>query len=201
MHRHQLINYDITEPHRYNASGLSHTLLASNEVVTNVLNLINNDAGDWARVITNIPVLSDYRDRQMVSEVLNTEHSCPKQSPGQLVSWLFKREQDMTTKPLPGSLTREQFEQACDELREVLGQKRVYTDDVNELRSYRDVYATLPDEAHMPSAAVAPESVEEIQLILAVARKYTIPLWTISLVKNFAYGGLLHVRPGFSYWI
>lgn len=79
--------------HRYNASGLSHTLLASNEVVRNVLNLINNDAGDWARVITNIPVLSDYRDRKMVSEVLNTEHNCPKQSPGQLVSWLFKREQ------------------------------------------------------------------------------------------------------------
>ena len=103
----------------------------------------------------------------------------------------------MTTKPLPDSLTREQFEQACDELREVLGQERVYTDDVNELRSYRDVYATLPDEAHMPSAAVAPESVEEIQLILAVARKYTIPLWTISTGKNFAYGGPAPRKAGF----
>ena len=107
----------------------------------------------------------------------------------------------MTTKPLPGSLTREQFEQACDELREVLGQKRVYTDDVNELRSYRDVYATLPDEAHMPSAAVAPESVEEIQLILAVARKYTIPYGLFPLVKTLPTVDLLHVRPGFSYWI
>ena len=103
----------------------------------------------------------------------------------------------MTTKPLPESLTREQFEQACDELREVLGQKRVYTDDVNELRSYRDVYATLPDEAHMPSAAVAPESVEEIQLILAVTRKYTSPLWTISTGKNFAYGGPAPRKAGF----
>lgn len=90
----------------------------------------------------------------------------------------------MTTKVLPEQLSLEQFDLACAELGEILGRDRVYTDDVNELRSYRDVYATLPDETHMPSAAVAPESVEEIQKILAIARKYKIPLWTISTGKK-----------------
>ena len=103
----------------------------------------------------------------------------------------------MTTKPLPDSLSREQFEQAVAELREVLGQDRVFTDDVNELRAYRDVYATTADDLHMPSAAIAPESVEEIQKILKIARKYIVPLWTISTGKNFAYGGPAPRKAGY----
>ena len=103
----------------------------------------------------------------------------------------------MTTKPLPDSLSLEQFNQAIGELREILGPERVYTDDVNELRSYRDVYSTTADELHMPSAAIAPESVEEIQKILVVARKYVIPLWTISTGKNLAYGGAAPRKSGY----
>ncbi len=103
----------------------------------------------------------------------------------------------MTERTLPATLTVESFEQAIAELREAIGQDRVFTDTVNELRSYRDVYATTPDEEHMPSAAVAPESVEEIQKILQVARNHRIPLWTISTGKNFAYGGPAPRKAGY----
>ena len=101
------------------------------------------------------------------------------------------------TKPLPGTLSRAAFDQAMGELREVLGPDRVFLDDDNELSSYRDPYDTLGEDTHIPSAAVAPTSVEEIQKILTVARKHRIPLWTISTGKNFAYGGPAPRKAGF----
>ena len=73
----------------------------------------------------------------------------------------------------------------------------MFTDDETELRTYRDVYSTTPDEAHMPAAAVAPRTVEEIQAILRIARDYRIPLWTISTGKNYAYGGPAPMKPGY----
>lgn len=78
----------------------------------------------------------------------------------------------MSEKLLPEGFSLSQFEEAIAELEDILGRGRVFTDDLNELRAYRDVYATTADELHMPSAAIAPESVEEIQKILAVARKF-----------------------------
>lgn len=103
----------------------------------------------------------------------------------------------MSEKLLPEGFSLSQFEEAIAELEDILGRGRVFTDDLNELRAYRDVYATTADELHMPSAAIAPESVEEIQKILAVARKFFIPLWTISTGKNFAYGGPAPRKAGY----
>ena len=39
------------------------------------------------------------------------------------------------------------------------------------------------------SGGVAPQSVEEIQALLKIAREFKIPLWPISRGKNFGYGG------------
>ena len=97
--------------------------------------------------------------------------------------------QDIPEKPLPGTLTLADYHKAVAELRKAIGDRWVFTDDETELRTYRDVYSTTPDEAHMPAAAVAPRTVEEIQAILRIARDYRIPLWTISTGKNYAYGG------------
>jgi len=36
----------------------------------------------------------------------------------------------------------------------------------------------------VPSGAVAPASVEEVQAVLKVANKYKLPLWTVSTGKN-----------------
>ena len=101
-----------------------------------------------------------------------------------------------TEPPLPEGLSRRDFDQAMAELRSVVGQQWVFADFDQALRSYRDVYATVPDEAHMPGAAVAPRNLEEIQAILSIARNYKLPLWTISTGKNYAYGGPAPLKPG-----
>ena len=41
----------------------------------------------------------------------------------------------------------------------------------------------------MPSAAVAPDRVEQVQEIVRIAGRFKIPLWTISTGKNLGYGG------------
>lgn len=68
--------------------------------------------------------------------------------------------------PLPEGVSRRDFDQAVAELRSVVGKQWVFTDSSSALRSYRDVYATVPDAAHMPGAAVAPRDLEEIQAVL-----------------------------------
>ena len=98
--------------------------------------------------------------------------------------------------PLPEGVSQRDFNQAVAELRSVVGKQWVFTDSGSALRSYRDVYATVPDAAHMPGAAVAPRNLEEIQAVLSVARNYKLPLWTISTGKNYAYGGPAPLKPG-----
>src|SRR6185312_15935296 len=46
------------------------------------------------------------------------------------------------------------------------------------------------------SAAVAPESVEQVQAIVRTAGKYKVPLYTISTGRNLAYGGSAPVYSG-----
>ena len=38
----------------------------------------------------------------------------------------------------------------------------------------------------MPSAALAPDSVEQVQQIVRIAKQDRIPLWTVSTGKNLA---------------
>jgi len=56
----------------------------------------------------------------------------------------------------------------------------------------------IPDQAenHAPSGAICPASVEEIQKVLAVSRQYRIPLWTISVGRNYGYGEAAPATPG-----
>jgi len=100
-------------------------------------------------------------------------------------------------KPLPPGITQSKFDEACAELREAIGADAVFTDDERDLRSYNDAYSTVDDSEHAPSAAVTPRDVEDIQQILAVARKFGIPLWTISTGRNFAYGGPAPRKAGY----
>ncbi|BFM14847.1 FAD-binding oxidoreductase [Maricurvus nonylphenolicus] len=88
----------------------------------------------------------------------------------------------------PPGVTQEDFIAAIGELKTVLPVDSVIVENAEHVRSYRDPWGTLPDEV-LPSAAVAPRSVEQVQAVLAVARKYRIPLWTISTGRNLAYGG------------
>ncbi|MEE8495756.1 MAG: FAD-binding oxidoreductase [Xanthomonadales bacterium] len=91
-------------------------------------------------------------------------------------------------KTLPDGISAAEFNAAVNELKTAIGERWVFTDDVTHLRAYYDHQAIRDPALTAPSAAVAPENIVGIQKILAIARKYLIPLWTVSTGKNLAYG-------------
>jgi 4-cresol dehydrogenase (hydroxylating) len=91
---------------------------------------------------------------------------------------------------VPPGLTDRQFSRALDELAEAVGREWVFTTD-EDMSLYRDAYSPFWSEAEdrVPSAAVAPDGVEQVQAIVRIANAYKIPLWTISTGRNLGYGG------------
>jgi len=100
------------------------------------------------------------------------------------------------TDRVPPGVSAEAFHTACDELRAIVGAAWLIRDNEAHLNSYRDSYSPNDIDANAPSAAVAPANVEEIQKILVVARRYAIPLWTVSTGRNYGYGGAAPRKPG-----
>ena len=97
---------------------------------------------------------------------------------------------------LPEDVTQADFDDAIGELREALGADAVTAQDDARIGSYTDAYTPRQPEDNAPSAAVAPTDVEQIQQVLAVARKRKIPLWTVSTGRNFGYGGAAPRKTG-----
>ena len=91
---------------------------------------------------------------------------------------------------LPPGVSAESFEAALREFREAVGPEWVFTSD-QDLHPYRDHFSYIKDQPNelIPSAAVGPDSTEQVQAIVRTANKYKIPLYAISTGKNFAYGG------------
>ena len=100
------------------------------------------------------------------------------------------------TPPLPAGVSPEDFAAALREITAIVGEKWVYRDEKYDLDGYRDTYAVVDPDYHMPSAAVAPDGVEQIQRILEVANTYRLPLWPISTGRNLAYGAAAPRMPG-----
>ena len=92
-------------------------------------------------------------------------------------------------------IPRADFDAAIGELREIVGPEWVFAD-APRLVGYNDHMALRDQELSAPSAAVAPAGVDHVQRILAVARKYRIPLWTVSTGRNLAYGAAAPRKPG-----
>src|SRR5262249_44280972 len=89
---------------------------------------------------------------------------------------------------LPVGVSAIQFTAALEAFRKVVGDEFVYTGET--LSGYTDPYSIVADDdAHAPSAAVAPASTEQVQAIVRAANQYSVPLWPVSCGKNFAYGG------------
>jgi len=88
---------------------------------------------------------------------------------------------------LPAEMDRDVFAGVVRELRAIVGDEWVFADEASTI-SYRK--SGIPDlrGEHIPSGAVAPASVEQVQAILAVANRYKLPLWPISTGKNMGYG-------------
>jgi len=91
---------------------------------------------------------------------------------------------------LPKGVSNEDFTAALGRFRAIVGDPWVFTSD-EDVALYRDAYSPLWDEPDelVPSAAVAPASVEQVQDIVRTAGQYKIPLFAISTGKNLGYGG------------
>jgi 4-cresol dehydrogenase (hydroxylating) len=91
---------------------------------------------------------------------------------------------------LPPGVSSTDFTTALRQFAAAVGEEWVLSSD-EDLTPYRDHYSPVPlaDEELIPSAAVAPTEVDQVQAIVRTANQYKIPLYPISTGKNFAYGG------------
>lgn len=88
---------------------------------------------------------------------------------------------------LPPGVSGASFSRAIERFAAAVGSEHVLVGDA--LGDYRDPYSFSPAGSFEPSAAITPASVEEVQAVVAVAREHGIPLWTVSIGRNYGYGG------------
>ena len=97
----------------------------------------------------------------------------------------------------PPGVTQTDFDEAVSQFKNAIGPQWVFTND-DDVATYRDAYSPLwgePGDTTV-SAALAPDSVEQIQQVVRIANHYSIPLYTISTGRNLAYGGSAPVYSG-----
>lgn len=90
---------------------------------------------------------------------------------------------------VPPGITEKEFSSALKEFADVVGNEWVFSSE-EDINLYRDAYSPFwnEEEDRIPSAAVAPDGVEQVQKIVRIANAYRIPLWTVSTGKNLGYG-------------
>jgi (+)-pinoresinol hydroxylase len=98
---------------------------------------------------------------------------------------------------LPPGVSRSDFNRVLTAWRDAVGGNWVFTS-AEDVALYRDAYSPYWDEPEerVASAAVAPETVEQVQAIVRVANQYRVPLYAISTGRNLAYGGSAPVYSG-----
>jgi 4-cresol dehydrogenase (hydroxylating) len=96
--------------------------------------------------------------------------------------------------PLPPGFTVQKMDQARRAFEAALGAGKVFFDDLDRI-TYRDKF-WVDEGAHIPSGAIAPTSVEEVQAAVRVANQFRVPLFPISRGKNLGYGGSAPVLEG-----
>jgi len=91
---------------------------------------------------------------------------------------------------LPPGVSESQLQNALAEFERVVGAAWVFTSDA-DVDLYRDAYSPFGGEPEelVASAAVAPDSTEQVQEIVRIANRHRIPLYPISTGKNLGYGG------------
>ncbi|MBO9581730.1 MAG: FAD-binding oxidoreductase [Sphingobium sp.] len=98
---------------------------------------------------------------------------------------------------LPSGVTPAVFADAVKAMQSVVGAQWVFTSDP-DVALYRDAYSLFHDEPEerVASAAVAPQSVEEVQAVVRICNARGIPLYPISTGRNLGYGGAAPVYSG-----
>ena len=89
--------------------------------------------------------------------------------------------------PLPPGFTALKLTQARRAFESVLGASKVFFEDIDRT-GYHDKFA-ISDARHLPSGAIGPTSVEEVQAAVRIANQFRLPIWPISRGKNLGYGG------------
>ena len=98
---------------------------------------------------------------------------------------------------IPPGVSEQDFKQALTRFSAVVGSSWVFTSE-EDVALYRDAYSPLwsEDEEKVASAALAPDSAEQVQQIVRIANEYRIPLYPISTGRNLGYGGSAPVLSG-----
>ncbi len=98
---------------------------------------------------------------------------------------------------LPPGVSRANFNRVLTGWRDTVGADWVFTSDA-DVALYRDAYSPYWDEPEerVASAAVAPQTVEQVQAVVRLANQYRVPLYAISTGRNLAYGGSAPVYSG-----
>ena len=91
---------------------------------------------------------------------------------------------------VPPGVSPGDFSDAIKQFQEAMGKEWPFTSD-EDVDLYRDSYFPYwhEKEEPIPSAAIAPDGVEQVQAVVKVAEPLQDPLWTISTGKNLGYGG------------
>lgn len=91
---------------------------------------------------------------------------------------------------LPPGISPADFDAAIDRFKQVVGAQWVFTSE-EDVGLYKDAYSPFRGEPEelVASAALAPDSVEQVQEIVRIANTYRIPLYPISTGRNLGYGG------------
>ena len=86
--------------------------------------------------------------------------------------------------PLPPNVSAANFRAALVKFKEAIGNRWVF-DSEEDVLLYRDGYSPLRDEPEelLPSAAVAPQSVEEVQAIVRIANEFHRTISGLSLFR------------------
>lgn len=96
---------------------------------------------------------------------------------------------------LPPRVSEADFDKAVAEFRKIVGSQWVFVSE-EEMKPYCKVMMATKIEDVMPSIAIAPKSVKEIQAILKVCNQYKVPVWAFSTGKNLGYGTTSPARKG-----
>jgi 4-cresol dehydrogenase (hydroxylating) len=73
-------------------------------------------------------------------------------------------------------------------MRKIVGETWVVTAE-DRLSAFDDPYSPGLSSDFLPSGAISPANVEELKSILRTAAQYRVPVWSISVGRNYAYGG------------
>lgn len=96
---------------------------------------------------------------------------------------------------LPPHVSQQRFDQALQAFARVVGEQWVLATE-EDRDTYIDAYAPGDGSDHLASAAVAPQSTEEVQAIVRLSNEYKIPLWPVARGKNLGYGAAAPLLSG-----